>query len=255
MEKKEAQVIQVGGFKSFHLLVIVILVVQAFFLGSLWTKVEVLKGGGVATQQPPVGQVAGTAEAPPVPQTADDVPKISDRDHIRGDKNARLALIEYSDIECPFCKQFHPTAQRVVDEYKGQVQWIFRHYPLSFHANAQKEAEAVECANEQGGNDAFWKMTDTIYEQTTSNGTGFALDKLGPLAGELGLDQAKFQECLDSGRYAQLVKDDMDGGTKAGVNGTPGNILLDTKTGATQLIPGAVPFEQIKTTIEGMLKA
>lgn len=257
MENKDTpMVIQSSGMKPFHIVVIVILIVQAFLLGSLWTKVEVLKQGGVASSVPQATapQVAGTGDVA-APQTADDVPKISDRDHIRGDKNARLALIEYSDIECPFCKQFHPTAQRVVDEYKGQVQWVFRHYPLSFHANAQKEAEAVECANEQGGNDAFWKMTDTIYEQTTSNGTGFALDKLGPLAAQLGLDQAKFQECLDSGKYEKLVKDDMDGGTKAGVNGTPGNILLDTKTGTTRLIPGAVPFEQIKPVIDEMLKA
>lgn len=264
MEQKQERtpvtpmIMQVAGTKPLHIVVIVVLIVQAFLLGSLWTKVEVLKQGSPVTATLPLpaagSGVAGT-QAAPAPQKAGDIPKITDKDHIRGDKKARLALIEYSDIECPFCKQFHPTAKKVVDEYSGKVQWVFRHFPLSFHANAQKEAEASECANELGGNDAFWKYVDTVYERTTSNGTGFALDKLAPLAKELGLDQAKFTACLDSGKYAKLVKDDEDGGTKAGVNGTPGNIILDTKTGDTRLIPGAVPFEQIKPVIDEMLKA
>lgn len=250
-------IVQIPATKPLYVVVVIILLVQSFFLGSLWTKVEILQKGGITTAKAPApsagGQAAAVPQAPP--QTASDVPKVSKDDHIRGDKNARLALIEYSDIECPFCKRFHPTAQQVVDTYKGKVMWVYRHYPLSFHANAQKEAEAVECANEQGGNDAFWKYLDSIYERTTSNGTGFALDKLVPLAKELGLDETKFKLCLDGGKFADHVKQDMDGGTKAGVTGTPGNIILDTKTGATRLIPGAVPFEQVKAVIDEMLKS
>ena len=232
---------------------VVLLVVGSFFLGSLWTKVQILERGGTtrgtsngttvdSSGQPQVAGVAATPPSVPPPiQEAADVPKITQEDHLRGDKNARITLIEYSDIECPFCKRVHPVLQ-------------FRHYPLSFHQNAQKEAEAVECASEQGGNDAFWKILDALYERTTSGGLGFALDKLGPLARELGLDEAKFQACLDSGKYTKRVKDEMAGGTGAGVNGTPGNILLDTKSGKTRLIPGAVPFETIKASIDEMLK-
>ena len=229
--------------------VIILLVVCSFLLGSLWTKVQILERGGI--QQP---SAAAAPIAPPPAQEAKDVPKVTKDDHVRGDRNSRIALIEYSDIECPFCKRFHPTAQQVIDTYKGKVMWVYRHYPLAFHANAQKEAEASECANELGGNDAFWKYVDAIYERTTSNGTGFALDQLVPLAVELGLNEAKFKECLDSGKYATHVKEDMNGGSKAGVTGTPGNILLDTKTGKTKLIPGAVPFETIKAAIDEMLK-
>lgn len=234
-------------------IIIVLLVVCSFLLGSLWTKVQILeRGGAVTASNPPAATPPAAAQ--PSPQEAKDVPKVTKDDHVRGDRNAQIALIEYSDTECPFCKRFHPTAQQVIDNYKGKVMWVYRHYPLSFHANAQKEAEASECANEFGGPDVFWKYLDTVYERTTSNGTGFALDKLVPLAVELGLSQTKFRECLDSGKYTDRVKEDMNGGSKAGVTGTPGNILLDTKTGKTVLISGAVPFETLKSAIDEMLK-
>ncbi len=232
--------------------IVILLVVCSFLLGSLWTKVQILERGGVVTASNP--PVATPPAALPPTQEAKDVPKVTIEDHVRGDRNSGIALIEYSDMECPFCKRFHPTAQQVIDTYKGKVMWVYRHYPLSFHANAQKEAEASECANELGGNDAFWKYLDAVYERTTSNGTGFALDKLVPLAKELGLNETKFKECLDSGKYADHVKEDMNGGSKAGVTGTPGNILLTIKTGKSNLIAGAVPFETIKVAIDEMLK-
>ncbi len=235
----------------FQLGLVGVLVVAAFLIGSLYTKVQYLEKGGsptVAANQPAAPQ------APEAPQTAPNVPKVAKDDHVRGDRNAKLALIEYSDFECPFCKNFHPTARRVADEYKGKVMWVYRHYPLGFHANAQKEAEGAECVAEQGGEEAFWKYTDAVYERTTSNGTGFALDKLPALASEVGVNAAKFKECLDGGKYADKVKQQMDAGTTAGITGTPGNIVLNTKTGDTRIIPGAVPFEQVKTVIDEMLK-
>jgi protein-disulfide isomerase len=232
---------------AFQLVLVLVVVVGSFFLGSLWTKVQMLEKGVGGTNAP-------VANAPSAPQAAAVAPKIANDDHIRGDKKAKIALVEYSDLECPFCKTFHPTAQKIVDEYKGKVMWVYRHYPLSFHANAQKEAEASECVAELGGEDAFWKFIDAIYERTTANGTGFALEKLGPLAAEVGVSQDKFQDCLDTDKYAQKVKDQMAQGSKEGVSGTPGNILLDVKSGKTQVIPGAVPFDQIKPMIDEMLK-
>jgi protein-disulfide isomerase len=226
-----------------------LLVVAAFGLGSLWTRVRQLEQG--QNQKVLAGQAAGANQpiaGAPSPKPAGEVPSVTDKDHLRGNKDAQIVLVEYSDFECPFCKQFQSTMQQVLAEYDDQVAWVYRHYPLNFHANAQKEAEASECANELGGNEAFWRYSDAIFERTTSNGTGFALDNLVPLAGELGLNQTAFQECLDSGKYSQQVKDEMAGGQKAGVTGTPGTILI-TKDGKTQLISGALPFDQIKQTI------
>ncbi len=143
--------------------------------------------------------------------------------------------------------------KQVMDTYKDDVVWVYRHFPLSFHANAQKEAEATECANELGGNDAFWKYTDAIFERTTAGGTGFPLENLAPLAKELGLNEAKFKSCLDSGKYTKHVQDDMSGGSAAGVNGTPGNIVVNLKTDENRIISGAVPFASFKTAIDALL--
>lgn len=213
-------------------------------------------GGGAGVQAPalvgaPDGGAAPTdAGAPAAP--AGPVKPVSKEDYVRGDKNAKVTLIEYSDYECPFCQRFHPTAKKAIDEYKGKVNWVYRHFPLSFHPNAQKEAEAVECAGELGGSDAFWKYTDAIFERSTVGGTGFALDKLTPLAKEIGLDENKFKECLDSGRKAAKVQKDFTEGQSAGVDGTPGNILL-TKSGKSVIVPGAVPYEMLKSQIDQLL--
>ncbi len=230
-------------------ILVVSLIACAYLIGNLSAKVQFLSSG-IAV--PSAGAPAAGAAAPTEP--AGPVPDITAEDHSRGDKNAQVILLEYSDLECPFCKSFHPTAKKAIEEFSGKVRWVYRHYPLSFHANAQKEAEASECVTELGGEDAFWKYIDAIYDRTTANGTGFALDKLGPLAAEVGVNQASFQTCLDSGKYADKIKKEEDGGSGAGITGTPGNILLNVKTGKRIDVPGAVPYDQLKTSIEEILK-
>lgn len=183
------------------------------------------------------------------------VRRVSDtRDHIYGNPDAKISLIEYSDFECPFCKRFHPTAKKVVEAYGNKVNWVYRHFPLAFHnPGAQTQAEASECANELGGNKAFWRYADLIYERTTSNGDGFPLDKLVPLAKEIGLDERTFRTCLDSGKYTARVKQDLIEGAQIGISGTPGNILLNNETGAVSLKMGAVPLAALKAEIERLL--
>ncbi len=227
-------------------LLVVLLIVVSFFTGYLFFRVQNLEKG--------TGTGSGTAapgEAPQLNLSA--MPEITDNDHIKGNRNAEVLLVEYSDLECPFCKSFHPTMQQILQEYGDKVAWVYRHYPLSFHLNAQKEAEASECAAEQGGDDAFWKYVDAIFERTESNGTGFALDQLAPLATELGLDGAKLQQCVDSGKFADLVKEQFDGGTAAGVSGTPGTIIV-VNGKPVDLIGGALPFTDTKAQIDAALK-
>lgn len=240
---------------------VIILVAAAFIIGVLWTRTQNLQeqlgkttgeSGAVAGQQ--VGQPTQPVNPPP-PDTgqqfgsADQVAPVTDADWVRDSRDARIFLIEYSDIDCPFCKRFHPTAQQVVDAYPDQVAWVYRHFPLAqLHPDAPKKAEAVECAADQQGEEGFWKFLDKLIEAT---GT---LDDVPQLAQSVGLNGSQIKTCLDSGKYTSKVDSHQQSGIKAGVTGTPGNILLDTQTGKTQLIPGAVPFEQLKSSIDQMLQ-
>ncbi len=182
-------------------------------------------------------------------------PVDANRDHVQGNPDASISLIEYSDFECPYCKRFHPTPKKVLDSYGNRVNWVYRHFPLRFHnPGAQKQAEASECAGELGGNEAFWKYTDSIYTRTRSGGHGFPLKQLVPLAEELGLERQPFKECLESGRYAARVKEDLDEGRTIGITGTPATILRNNKTGEVSVMSGAKSLAVFKTEIEKLLK-
>ncbi len=179
----------------------------------------------------------------------------AERDHIYGNPDALVSLIEYSDFECPFCKRFHITAKEIVDAYDGKVNWVYRHFPLAFHnPGAQMQAEASECAAALGGNDAFWKYTDTIYERTTSNGQGFPVEGLVPLAREIGLDGDAFGKCLKERRFEARVAEDFEEGVRIGIRGTPGNILLNNESGSVIPRPGAAPFDTLKQLIDALLE-
>lgn len=227
-------------------------------IGFVVLLTMVLRGGVSLSKSADTGSLAGAPSAPPAQPGAPDaptgaVPPVASGEHIRGNQNAAVTLIEYSDFECPFCKRFHPTVLQALKEYGDKIRLVYRHFPLSFHANAQKEAEASECAAELGGNTAFWNFADKIYERTTSNGTGFALTALAPLAKEIGLDPVKFQTCLDSGKYATLVQDSESKGQAAGIQGTPGTFVVG-KNGQIKLVSGAVPYAQLKAAIDAASK-
>lgn len=184
--------------------------------------------------------------APAEPTTADNVKAVdAGRDHIRGDKDATISVIEYSDFECPFCARHHPTLVQLIEE-NDDVNWVYRHFPLSFHANAQPAAEASECAADLGGNDAFWKFTDLVYEQ------GADKTKFSEYAGTAGLNVAAFDACLSSGKFTQYVNDQMAEGSAAGVNGTPGNIIINNKTGKTRIVSGAQPLSALQAAIDAL---
>lgn len=184
-------------------------------------------------------------------QLAQNVPPVNKDDHVRGNPNAVVALIEYSDFECPFCKRFHATLKQLVNESKGQVKWVYRHFPLEeLHpVKAHKEAVASECAAELGGNDAFWKFADRFYELTPSNNRT-DIDKVLPqIAREIGLDQAKFAACLTSGRHDQRVKTDYRNAIASGGNGTPWSIVV-SKGGKKYPLSGAQPLAAVKQLVE-----
>lgn len=129
---------------------------------------EIISGAvPVADAKLVIDKYLNDPNATPSPNTglvADQFAAISDSDHIRGNKNAGVILVEYSDYECPFCRRFHPTMLQLSKDYGNKISWIYRHYPLSFHPSAQPSAEAAECVAELKGNDAFWEFSDKMFE-------------------------------------------------------------------------------------------
>lgn len=200
---------------------------------------------------------APTNQAQVVKQQTADLNKmraISASDHIRGDINAPVKIVEYTDTECPFCKQFHATMKQVMAEYgdSGKVAWIYRNFPLeSLHSKARSESVALECANELGGNDKFWQYVDKVYEITPSNNKLEATE-LPKIAKEIGLDVAKFNACLISGKYDKKITEDIQNATDTGGRGTPWSIVID-KNGKKSQLSGAMPFASVKQLIENAL--
>ena len=187
------------------------------------------------------------------------VKPITPEDHIRGDANAPVKIIEFSDLECPFCKGFHATMRKVMDDYGkiGKVAWVYRHFPLDqLHPKARKEAQAAECAGEVGGPDKFWAYADKVFEVTPSNNK-LDLALLPKFAEELGLDKAKFEACLQGddkgGKYAAHIQANEDDATASGGQGTPYSLVISAK-GNIAVINGAEPYDSVKAKIEMALK-
>lgn len=208
----------------------------------------IYNGGSVDEKNVSTGQIAQIQDLPdsPEPLPAEELPtiqnfEITKADHIRGDFNAPITLVEFSDFECPFSARHNPTLIKILDDYSGKVRLVYRHFPLGFHPNAQKAAEASECAAEQG---KFWEYHDKLFENQPN---GYSLEKFKQWAKDLGLNSGKFNECLDSGKFAQKVKGDFQEGAEKGVNGTPATFVNG------QLVSGALPFDSFKQTIDSLL--
>ena len=206
-----------------------------------------LNGLGKATIQ---GAAVGfpTAEAPtggnvPSPSPSVNMEGLVDDDAVLGDDNAPVTIVEFSDYECPFCGRFYSqTLGQIKEQYikTGKVKLVYRDFPLSFHPQAQKAAETAECAGEQG---KYWEMHDLLFTQGVQGGT----TSFKQYAQQIGLNTAKFNECLDSGEMASEVRKDTADGAAAGVQGTPAFYVNGIE------ISGAQPFQVFQQVIEAEL--
>jgi protein-disulfide isomerase len=182
-----------------------------------------------------------------------EVPAVSNQDHLLGNPDAPVTVIEYSDTECPFCKSFHNTLKTLIGSYNGQVAWVYRHFPIAqLHSKAPKEAEATECVAELGGEQIFWKYLDSIFTTTNSNDS---LDpaQLPALAGSFGINTSAFNSCLSSGRYTDKIQKSIEEAVKIGARGTPYSVIV-SKSGERVVVNGAEPIESVKTKIDSLLK-
>lgn len=171
---------------------------------------------------------------------------ITDNDHIRGDKNAKVTLVEFSDFQCPYCSSIEPTLKALLDKYDGQIRLVYKHFPLtSLHPQAVSSAEASECAADQG---KFWEFHDALY----ANQSSLADDYYSQLASTLGLNTTKFDECYNSGKYEQKVMDQLTEAQAAGAQGTPYTVVVDA-SGSMVPLNGAVPQANFETVIDQAL--
>ena len=166
-----------------------------------------------------------------------------DDDALKGDKDAPVTLVEFSDFECPFCGRFsRDTLPQIISEYvdTGKVRFVYRDFPLSFHQHAKAASLAAECAKEQGGDEMYYKYHDKLYENQTS----FSDENFKAWSVEFGLDASQFNKCLDSEKYADEVNKDFTDGQSYGVSGTPAFFING------RLVSGAQPFSAFKTVID-----
>lgn len=257
--------ITLPSFQKGRLFLVGFLMVVSFVIGSLWTKVAYLeKVKTVGSSNTALAANNPSAAAPQAPQAApteDLSPKnVSvDDDPVLGDKNAPVTVIDFSDYECPFCKRyFDDTFSQIKKDYidTGKIKYVYRDLPLSFHANAHKEAQAAECAREQGGDVVYYKYHDEIFKRTTSNGTGLALTELSVIAKDLGLSGTALQSCLDSDKYKAEVDKDLADATSVGATGTPtffiGKSSPDGVITGTKIV-GAQPYSVFQAEIDKQL--
>lgn len=246
----ENKTTKAGTNKSNLVVPIAIVIVGALIAGVIYF---VSSGGGNTSSEIQIPQPGSAA------QEREDIRTLQADDHIKGSPDAPLVIVNYSDTECIFCKRFHGTMHQVIEEFgnSGQIAWIYRHFPItSRHSKAMTQSIALECAAELGGNDKFWEYTDMLYEATPS-GDGLDMTLLPVFAKNVGLDVAKFNECLMNDEMMKRVQEDLDEAIASGGRGTPYNVIL--YKGQQIPIEGAIPFEDyngnpgMKSIIESIL--
>ena len=158
-----------------------------------------------------------------------------------GSANAAVTIVMFTDYQCPSCASIHPALERVVKENAGKVRLVTRDFPLSQHAEAFKAAEAAEAAREQG---KYWEYIHVLMQNQSTLG----VDKLKSFAGELGLDRARFDAALESGKFAEMVQRDVDDGMKLGLKGTPSVFINGRRVTAKS-------YEELKASVDAALKS
>ncbi len=241
-------------------------IAKAIIIGAVIIALSNLVGSGVI--KPKGGSAALVPQASSVPQAAAPAPPAAPTTAtasvghfpIKGDKNAKIAVIEFADFRCPFCeKYFTDTAPQIMKNYvdTGKVKYAFRHYQFLGPASVTA-GNAAECANDQG---KFWDYHDYLYKNqpSESDTSMYVSDKLTTVATTIGVNASQFKSCLDSTKFAQNVTADMNDGQTAGVSGTPSFVIgkLDsagTKVINGKLLVGAQPYASFQAAIDSLLQ-
>lgn len=183
------------------------------------------------------------------------MPVVTAEDHILGNPDAPIVIIEYTDLECPYCKQFHATMQTLMNEYGpfGKVAWVMRNFPIvQLHPNATTMAEAAECIAHELGNTAYWRFLSEIFTIAPA-GSFFPLDRLEEVAVKVGANPDRFNQCVAQNAYKELIAKQFDDAVKSGGQGTPHSIIMTKDGKISQAIEGSQPYATMKQIIEAIL--
>ena len=226
--------------------------------GALVAGSVVFSGKGESNVVAQVDPTPTVQPAAPQPTgSLDAIAPVTKADHIKGNPNAAVMIVEFSDFECPFCKRFHGTMNQIIDEYgtDGEVAWVFRQFPLDqLHpVKAREEALASECAADQGGNDAFWNYADRMFELTQTNNRTDIETVIPQIAEELELDMNAFQLCMENDKFGADIEADITDAVATGGRGTPWSVVI-APNGTKYPINGAQTYESVKQIIEVALQ-
>lgn len=202
--------------------------------------------------EPAPQQVVSNDTADEVQATSGPRP-VDESDYIRGNPNAPILLIEYSDYDCPFCKQFHDTMKQIMDEFavEGRVAWVYRQYPIEqLHPNSPRISEAALCVGDLGGSTAFWQFSDLIFEQREFDAPTNIV-KLPSYAERVGVDREAYNACMSEGRMQQAVLDSVKDGFDAGIRGTPYTYVVAGNQQA--VINGARSYETVRGIVTNLI--
>jgi protein-disulfide isomerase len=187
------------------------------------------------------------AGPPPIDEKKIVMAPVRPDEHVYGNPRAPVFLVEYADIECPFCRTMHPTLKRIVDDSGGKIGWVYRHFPLdSLHPRARKAAIATECAAELGGNDKFWEYLNWLLRQPPASDRDIG-DELARIAVKTGLSRGRFKSCLGTEIHDAKVEANYQEGVRIGIVGTP--TIIAVGAGAKKAIVGAQSEENVKAAI------
>jgi protein-disulfide isomerase len=183
--------------------------------------------------------------------STDNIRPVTSEDHIKGDTDARIKIVTYTDFECPFCQRFHASLNEFIGSAgTDDVAWVFRHFPIpELHSKAMAVAMASECVSEQGGDEAFWKFSDRYFEVSPSNNQTNIETVIPQLVREIGLDEVAFQTCFESEKYDNRIQADIANAVETGGRGTPWSILI-APNGKTFPINGAQSIQSVQQLIE-----
>lgn len=182
------------------------------------------------------------------------VPPVTENDRHDGSLTAEILLVEYSDLECPYCKDLHASINQIKLEYGSKVTHVFRHLPIvSLHPNAPMEAEASECVAKQAGNEGFFKYIDAVFKGSMSKGTSYSEIDMQNLATSLGFDGAKVKSCMDNDEMLAGVDASVKQARDLAIRGTPTWFLIRTSDSSTKQAEGTKSLQSIRQAIDSLL--